>query len=112
MPNHVETNGLSVAEELYAFVRDEALPGTGIETDAFWAGAAGLIEKFSPRVHELLEIRDRTQQQIDEYHRAHGAAAADPEAYEEFLRSIGYLVEEPGDRSEERRVGKECRSRW
>src|SRR6478609_6949223 len=97
MPNHVETNGLSVAEELYAFVRDEALPGTGIETDAFWAGAAGLIEEFSPRVHELLEIRDRMQQQIDEYHRAHGAAAADPEAYEEFLRSIGYLVEEPGD---------------
>lgn len=97
MPNHVETNGLSVAEELYAFVRDEALPGTGIGADAFWAGAAGLIEEFSPRVHELLNIRDRTQQQIDEYHRAHGAAAADPEAYEEFLRSIGYLVDEPGD---------------
>ncbi|MEQ4518127.1 malate synthase G [Pseudarthrobacter sp. B907] len=97
MPNHVETNGLNVAEELYAFVRDEALPGTGIEAEAFWAGAAELISEFSPKVQELLDIRDRTQQQIDEYHRSRGAAPVDPEEYEDFLRSIGYLVEEPGD---------------
>ncbi|QDY91280.1 malate synthase G [Arthrobacter sp. UKPF54-2] len=97
MPNHVETNGLSVAEELYAFVRDEALPGTGIEAEGFWAGAAALITEFSPKVQELLEVRDRMQQQIDEYHRSRGAAPVDPEEYEAFLRSIGYLVEEPGD---------------
>lgn len=97
MPNHLETNGLSVAEELYAFVRDEALPGTGIEEEAFWAGAAAVIAEFSPRVRDLLGIRDRMQEQIDEYHRSHGATPVDPEAYEDFLRSIGYLVEEPGD---------------
>ncbi len=97
MPNHAETNGLSVAEELYAFVRDEALPGTGIAVEAFWAGAAALIAEFSPRVRELLDTRDRMQQQIDEYHRSHGAKPVDPDAYEDFLRSIGYLVEEPGD---------------
>ena len=97
MPNHLETNGLSVAEELYAFVRDEALPGTGIELEAFWAGAAALIADFSPRVQDLLGIRDRMQQQIDEYHRSRGTAPVDPDDYEDFLRSIGYLVEEPGD---------------
>ena len=37
------------------------------------------------------------QEQIDEYHRSRGATPVDPEAYEDFLRSIGYLVEEPGD---------------
>jgi malate synthase len=37
------------------------------------------------------------QQQIDEYHRSRGTAAVNPDEYEEFLRSIGYLVEEPGD---------------
>ncbi|MBG6184322.1 malate synthase [Arthrobacter sp. CAN_A214] len=97
MPNYLEINGLSIAEELYAFVRDEALPGTGIEEGAFWAGAASLIGEFSPRVRELLEIRNLMQQQIDEYHRVRGVGPVDPEAYEEFLRSIGYLVDQPGD---------------
>ncbi|WP_043440796.1 malate synthase G [Arthrobacter sp. L77] len=97
MPKYVETNGLSVAEELYAFVRDEALPGTRLEAEAFWTGAAALITEFSPRVQELLATRDRMQQQIDEYHRSAGATPLDQDAYEEFLRSIGYLVDEPGD---------------
>ncbi|MFJ6279870.1 malate synthase [Arthrobacter subterraneus] len=97
MPNYLETSGLSVAEELYTFVREEALPGTGIKEQAFWAGAAELIREFSPRIRELLATRDRIQQQIDEYHRSRGTEALDPDEYEKFLRSIGYLVEEPGD---------------
>ena len=32
--------GLQVAEELAAFIEDEALPGLGIDSGAFWAGAA------------------------------------------------------------------------
>lgn len=96
MSSHVKTNGLTIAEGLYAFVRDEALPGTGIDEEAFWAGAASVIEEFSPQVQELLATRDRLQEQIDEFHRTH-AGPGDPEAYEAFLRSIGYLAEEPGD---------------
>lgn len=97
MGDHVETNGLSVAEELYAFVRDEALPGTGIEEQTFWEGAAALISEFAPQVRELLVVRDRLQQQIDEFHRSSDRLPVDPDAYEAFLRSIGYLVDEPGD---------------
>ena len=95
MSNRIETNGLNIAEELYAFVRDEALPGSGIDEAAFWGGAAALIEEFSPQVRELLGTRDRLQQQLDEFHRSNGPA--DPEVYEEFLRSIGYLADEPED---------------
>src|SRR5450830_510052 len=97
MSNHLETNGLHVAEELYSFVRDEALPGTGLDADEFWAGAAALISEFSPRVQELLAVRDQLQQQIDEFHRSRAGEPVDPDTYEEFLRSIGYLVEEPAD---------------
>ena len=97
MGDRVETNGISVAEELYAFVRDEALPGTGIEEQTFWAGAAALISEFTPQVRELLAVRDRIQQQIDEFHRSANGAPIDPDEYEVFLRSIGYLVDEPGD---------------
>lgn len=95
MTNRVETHGLSVADELHAFVRDEALPGTGIQEDTFWSGAAALIGEFSPKVRGLLTTRDRLQEQIDDFHRANGPG--DPDAYEEFLRSIGYLVDEPAD---------------
>ena len=95
MSNRIETNGLNIAEELYAFVRDEALPGSGIDEAAFWGGAGALIEEFSPQVRELLGTRDRLQQQLDEFHRSNGPA--DPEVYEEFLRSIGYLADEPED---------------
>jgi malate synthase len=59
MSNRIEMNGLSIAEELYAFVRDEALPGTGLEEAAFWSSAAALIGEFSPQVRELLGTRDR-----------------------------------------------------
>lgn len=96
MEDRVEMSGLRVAEVLYAFVRDEALPGTGIEEEAFWEGAAALIEEFTPQVDELLAVRDRLQEQIDEWHRASKGGPVDPDAYEAFLRSIGYLVEEPG----------------
>ena len=95
MSNRIETNGLNIAEELYAFVRDEALPGSGIDEAAFWGGAGALLEEFSPQVRELLGTRDRLQQQLDEFHRSNGPA--DPEVYEEFLRSIGYLADEPED---------------
>ncbi|WP_369045900.1 malate synthase G [Sinomonas sp. P10A9] len=97
MAERTDIHGLHVAGALYAFVRDEALPGTGIEEDAFWAGAAALIEDFSPRVRELLDVRDRIQEQIDEFHRSTGAGGVDQDAYEAFLRSIGYLVDEPED---------------
>jgi malate synthase len=93
MSNRIEMNGLSVAEELYAFVRDEALPGTGLEEAAFWSSAASLIGEFSPQVRELLGTRDRLQQQIDDFHSSNGPAH--PEVYEAFLRSIGYLADEP-----------------
>ncbi|AMM34658.1 malate synthase [Sinomonas atrocyanea] len=97
MTDRIDLHGLRVAEALHAFVRDEALPGTGIEEDAFWSGAAALIEEFSPRVAELLATRDRIQAQIDEFHRSAGEGGIDQDAYEAFLRSIGYLVDEPGD---------------
>lgn len=97
MEPRIETNGLSVAEELYAFVRDEALPGSGIDEQSFWAGAAALISEFSPQVQDLLAIRDRLQQQIDEFHQSNAGAPVDPDGYETFLRSIGYLADEPGN---------------
>ena len=50
--------GLTVAEPLARFIADEALPGTGIEPDAFWRGVADLFARFTPENCALLARRD------------------------------------------------------
>jgi malate synthase len=87
---------LSVDGRLARFVREEALPGTGLEEAGFWAGASALLEDLAPRVAELVAVREGIQSRIDDYHRA-TPGAPDPGHYERFLRDIGYLVPEPGD---------------
>ncbi len=40
MSDRITVNGLQVSRVLYDFVNDEALPGTGVDADTFWSGAA------------------------------------------------------------------------
>lgn len=94
---YVDAAGLRVAAELHQFIETEALPGTGIESGAFWQGFAGLIARHAPRNAELLAERDRLQAAIDDWHRSRRGQPVDPAAYEAFLREIGYLKPEPGD---------------
>ncbi|MCK0440764.1 malate synthase G [Gordonia alkaliphila] len=96
MTARVNVHGLQVAEVLYDFVNTEALPGTGIDPDAFWAGAAAVINDLAPRNRELLAVRDDLQTQIDQWHRDN-AGSPDQAAYIDFLKKIGYLVEPPAD---------------
>jgi len=96
MSERVQASELSVAKELYDFVVDEALPGTGVDADAFWAGASEIIHDLGPRNRELLAKRDELQAKIDAYHVAN-PGKPEPVAYKAFLKEIGYLVEEPAD---------------
>src|SRR3569623_2098465 len=97
MPNYLIKANLQIDAQLVTFVETEALAGTGIAADAYWAGLAGLVERFMPRNRELLAIRDKMQKQIDDWHHKNGAVAKDPAGYQAFLREIGYIVPEPGD---------------
>ena len=93
--NRTPTHGLQVATPLYAFIDSEALPGTGVTAEAFWAGFAALVRDMGPRNRALLEKRDALQAQIDAWHGEHKGAVPDQAAYETFLRGIGYLLPEP-----------------
>jgi hypothetical protein len=86
--------GLAVAAPLAAFVEDQALPGSGIAPEAFWAGFAALLERFAPQNRALLAERERLQQALDAWHEARVGQAFDAAAHEAFLREIGYLVPE------------------
>ena len=96
MSEMIERAGLKVDAELAGFIENEALPGTGVDAGRFWSGFAEIIGGFMPRNRKFLDIRDELQSQIDGWHREHGPVASDPEGYEAFLKSIGYLVDEPG----------------
>ncbi len=91
----VTTGGLAVASELHAFVRNEALPGTGVREDDFWSGLARVVETLGPRNAALLARRDALQAEIDAWHRERRGEEHDPVAAEAMLRRIGYLVDEP-----------------
>ncbi len=87
---HIDIAGLQVGEPLHNFLVNEALPGSGVEPDAFWAGLAGLIADFAPRNLELLETRASMQAAIDAFHKS--GAPFDQASYRTFLEELGYLV--------------------
>jgi malate synthase len=93
----VTVGELQVAEVLHAFVRDEALPGSGIDEDAFWSGVERIFADFAPRNRELLARREELQQRLDDWHTAHPGPVRDQAEYLELLRDLGYLLEEPDD---------------
>ncbi|MEA3388545.1 MAG: hypothetical protein U9R64_04590, partial [Pseudomonadota bacterium] len=91
----IDKAGLRVAAPLADFIEQQALPGTGIAPDAFWAGAADVLARFAPENLSLLRKRDTLQAQIDSWHEQRAGQPHDPAAYAIFLREIGYLVPEP-----------------
>ncbi|MBP8885451.1 MAG: malate synthase G [Pseudomonas sp.] len=97
MTERVQVGGLQVAKVLYDFVNNEAIPGTGIAADQFWAGAAAVIKDLAPKNRALLAKRDELQAQIDAWHQARKGQAHDAAAYKAFLQEIGYLLPEPED---------------
>ena len=97
MGNRIEIGNLKIDEDLYALIRDEIAPGTGIEADAFWKAFGDIVAAFAPENKALLEKRDTLQQQIDAWHLARKDAPLDGEAYSAFLTEIGYLLPEGRD---------------
>ena len=95
MSPRIECAGLMVDAALHALLVDEIAPGTGIDPDAFWEGVAAIWRTLGPENQRLLAERDRLQAQIDQWHRDHRGDAWNAEAYEAFLRDIGYLHPKP-----------------
>jgi malate synthase len=79
------------------FINEEVLPFHTIEPIKFWQDLEQLISDLAPINRQLLTTRDVMQQQIDQWHLAQKGQPIDIQAYEDFLREIGYLVEEGDD---------------
>jgi malate synthase len=97
MTDRVSAGNLRVARVLYDFVNNEALPGTGLDPDTFWAGVDKVVTDLTPKNQDLLARRDELQAQIDKWHRQRVIEPIDVEAYKRFLTELGYLQPEPAD---------------
>jgi malate synthase len=97
MTDRVSVGNLRVARVLHDFVNNEALPGTDIDPDSFWAGVDKVVADLTPQNQDLLNRRDELQAQIDKWHRHRVIEPIDVDAYRQFLGEIGYLQPEPPD---------------
>ena len=95
--NYITKGSLSVAEELSSFLSTEVLPGLEISEDHFWSSLEKIIQEFSPRNKELLDIRESMQSQIDAWHLANPGGEKNLDVYKDFLKDIGYLLPEGED---------------
>ncbi|MCV2353644.1 malate synthase G [Paucibacter sp. B2R-40] len=96
MTARTQIHGLQVATELFNFIEQQVLPGTGVQSAAFWAGFDAIVSDLAPKNIALLAERDRLQTDLDAWHRAYPGPITDMPAYRAHLEQIGYLVPAPG----------------
>ena len=61
----VRRAALEVEDILARFVEEQALPGSGVTAETFWAGFSDLVHTMGPINRALLIRREELQAQID-----------------------------------------------
>ena len=90
----VKIKNLSVSKILFNFINNELLKGLKIKKNHFWSGFDKAIHELAPKNKKLLNIRDKIQKNIDQWHVNNRDKKFDLENYKNFLKKIGYLVNE------------------
>ncbi|WP_170784162.1 malate synthase G [Ruegeria lacuscaerulensis] len=97
MTSRQTRSGLQVDPVLADFIEGRALPGTGVTAQTFWDGLSRMVSELGPKNRAFLAKREQIQGQLDAWHVDRKGQDHDAEAYQGFLREIGYLVEEGDD---------------
>ncbi|KZZ44484.1 MAG: malate synthase G [Saccharospirillaceae bacterium] len=97
MTAYVQKGGIQVAQELYDFINDKAIPGTGVDAEKFWAEFDKIANELAPKNKALLAKRDDLQAKIDAYHTERKGQPLNFPEYKSFLQEIGYLLPEGED---------------
>jgi malate synthase len=95
MTTRTPAHSLQVASNLYHFVNEQVLPGTGVDAPKFWKGFDAIVRDLAPQNIALLAERDRLQAELDAWHKANPGPIQNMKAYRKFLEQIGYLVPQP-----------------
>ncbi|KXZ71394.1 Malate synthase G [Acinetobacter venetianus] len=94
MTVRIQQGKLAIAKELYDFIENEALPGSGLDSETYWKNFEQVVVDLSPKNKALLAKRDELQAKIDKWHRNN---KFELNAYKAFLTEIGYLEPEVAD---------------
>ena len=94
-PSRIDAHQLKVADSLYQFIEKKVLPKSGVTSKAFWKGFSQIVTDLAPKNQQLLAERDRIQTEMDNWHSANPGPITDMAAYQDFLKSIAYLVPVP-----------------
>ncbi|HLR42347.1 MAG TPA: malate synthase G [Pseudogracilibacillus sp.] len=94
MSNYVNVGKIKVAESIYNFVNEQALPETGLEQEKFWQDFEQVFVDFTPKNKALLDERQALQDKINAWIKENDF---DADKYKAFLQEIGYLEEEVED---------------
>ena len=97
MTDRIQVGGLQVAKELFDFVNEKAIPGTGIDQDKFWSEFSAIANELASKNKALLAKRDDLQAKIDAYHTERKGQSLNFAEYKAFLEEIGYLVPQGPD---------------
>ena len=94
---YINNENLSVSEDFYNFINNEALKGTDVSKETFWKGLSRVSHELAPQNKELLDIRKKLQMDIDRWHLDNNKKEFNPEDYKSYLKKIGYLKKEGPD---------------
>ena len=85
---------LIIDAEFRRFVDEEILPLTSLEPSSFWKGVQSVVNELSPINRGLIKKREELQSKIDAWHNQNEYSEDTTSQYKQFLKDIGYLIEE------------------
>jgi len=94
---YIKKGSLSVSSDLELFLRSEVLQGLDLSEEHFWTSLENIINEFSHKNKTLLDTRESMQEQIDAWHLANPGQERNLDVYKNFLKEIGYLLDEGED---------------
>ena len=94
---YINTENLSISEDLFNFINNEVIPGTEISKDKFWKGFSDVVHELTPKNKELLRIRKKLQMDIDRWHLENYEKEFNLKKYKAYLEHIGYIKKEGAD---------------
>ena len=97
MTEYLDKGNLQVSKSLDNLITEKVCHSIDLSPETFWSKFEEILNEFSPRNKKLLEKRELLQEQIDNWHIANKGKDFDKTAYKDFLKEIGYLLDEGDD---------------
>ncbi len=107
----IDKNGLKISSTLFEFINFEVIPNTDVKIDDFWNKFSDIVHELAPANKELIQKREIIQKKVDDWHKENKGKDFNKDEYFNFLKSIGYLIEEKNNfKIETSEVDKEISS--